>query len=54
MQGTAGMRKRITDLIDDDTHPEQMEPQEAIAYLEELTADLNDRIEALKKENDLV
>jgi hypothetical protein len=44
-------RDRIMDLVDHETG--EMTPQEAIEFLEELSADIDGRIEALKEENDM-
>lgn len=46
-------RSAILKQIDRATAPEAMTPQEAVEFLEELSADLDGRIDALKEENDL-
>lgn len=53
MKGAIEMRQRILDLVDEDTKPEKMSPREAIEHLEELSSDIDARIDALKAENDL-
>lgn len=53
MKGTIEMRQQVMDLIDEQTLPGKMNPEEAIAHLEELSADIDGRIMALKEENEL-
>jgi hypothetical protein len=44
-------RKLILDMIDESTEPNKMGPAEAVAFLEELSTDIDGRIEGLKEEN---
>lgn len=46
-------REMILQNIDDATHPDKMSSTDAIDFLEELSADLDGRIDALRDENDL-
>ena len=46
-------RSQIMQAVDTCTHPDKMTPGEAIEFLDELGADIEGRIEALKEENDL-
>ena len=50
---TTRMRHYIMESVDEATAPGKMTPQEAIEFLQELSADVDGRIEALKDENDL-
>lgn len=47
---SAEARREVIDLLDRLTEPSQMSKQEALDTLEELSADLEGRVEALKNE----
>jgi hypothetical protein len=44
-------RNQIMDMVD--THTQGMAPEQAIEFLDELGADIDGRIEALRDENEL-
>jgi malate synthase len=44
-------RELILRLIDETTEPDKMDPSQAVAFLQELHADIEGRIEGLRDEN---
>lgn len=53
MKGTAEMRQQVMEVVDEQTRPEKMSPEEALEHLEELSADIDGRTMALKEANGL-
>lgn len=49
---TDSTHQDILDLIDSATHPDNMGYTEAVSFLEELSADIDGRIDALNEENE--